>query len=289
MQNLAPASSNFINAFAQANCGTWNGNSIHMSPQEAYDMIATNSANGLKTTIENGYFKVLNLSNLHTKKWLYQLPGMEHLQNVEVLDVRKVVIWQFYFYPESTIKKIIVDAMPKAYSGTRFINIIHNDHLEEIEGFKSYGGNRKLILFCTKEQKKRLKFSRKRNVYCYPKDPIERHDFVDQEACNWDGGLDMLLGIINDPTTERATALKIYWTGKPEWYQQYKTYSNIPYGEQEQIFRFLSKIRYKLEEGFYAKGNLSFDPADWVNMYPEITKVDTDFTRIPEAFYQKIG
>lgn len=289
MTELTEKSKAFINAFAEANCGTWNSKPVNMSAAEAYQMIVENQANGLPTQIENGHFKVLNLSKIQTPKWLYQLPGMEHLRQVDILDVRAAIIWELFVHPETTIKKIIIDALPKAYSGTRFINIIHNDYIEAIEGIKSYGPRRKLNLYCTEAQKKKLKFGRKKTVFCYPKDPIERHDFADQEPCNWDRGLDMLTGIIKDPTTDKATALKIYWDGKPEWYLQYKDFYDIPYGEERDRFRFLKTIRYKIEDGFYTTGNASFDPAKSTNLYPDLPKHELEFNKIPTSFYQKVG
>jgi len=57
MQNLSLESKKFIKKFAEANSGMWNGKNIEMTEEEAFEMISQNSANGIKTTIENGYFK----------------------------------------------------------------------------------------------------------------------------------------------------------------------------------------------------------------------------------------
>jgi hypothetical protein len=76
---------------------------------------------------------------------------------------------------------------------------------------------------------------------------------------NWDEGLDKLKKILKDENCNRATALAIFWMGRPNYYLQFKKVSDAPEHSRE-VFRFLNKLEKELLEGQYSKNLISFDP-----------------------------
>jgi hypothetical protein len=98
--------------------------------------------------------------------------------------------------------------------------------------------------------------------------PAELHLYA--SYLNWDFGTEPLLKVASHRNCEAATALLIYWRGRPEWYLQYPTASAVPEHERE-VFELLSFIEGRYVSGAYRVGSLEYDPVaeGEVGMYPD--------------------
>src|SRR5262245_13336254 len=83
-------------------------------------------------------------------------------------------------------------------------------------------------------------------------DAIRMHEWV--ERYNWDDGLDPIRVLADDPKTEFATALLIYWRLDGPWHVSGTDQSTEAVGELNRL------VRDRLLAGFYPKGGLRFDP-----------------------------
>lgn len=112
---------------------------------------------------------------------------------------------------------------------------------------------------------------------------------------NWDSGLYFFRWLINNPATDRATALMIYWMGGPRIYKQ------VPDREAAQAakdlyislksFDFIEKLEQKYCAGFFTNSQFAYDPAhdhsgfDWTKEYADKTVV----REIPPLMFQKLS
>jgi hypothetical protein len=83
-------------------------------------------------------------------------------------------------------------------------------------------------------------------------DATQTHEWVEQY--NWDDGLDPIRGLVEDPNTEFATALLIYWRLDGPWFISSADASTDAAGKLNHL------VRDRLLAGFYPKGKLRFDP-----------------------------
>ena len=94
---------------------------------------------------------------------------------------------------------------------------------------------------------------------------------------NWDEGPDLLVRCIRHPLCSLATALLIYWLGKPHYFRQYPKRSAVPDFERPG-YDLLTAIERRVEAGEYEHAGLTFDPrrhakTDWTTgafAYPEL-------------------
>jgi hypothetical protein len=99
-------------------------------------------------------------------------------------------------------------------------------------------------------------------------DAAELHLFA--SLSNWDFGTDSLHRVATHVNCEAATALLIYWRGRPEWYLQYASASAVPEHEQK-TYELLSFIESRYLSGAYRLGSLRYDPVaeGEVGFYPD--------------------
>lgn len=91
------------------------------------------------------------------------------------------------------------------------------------------------------------------------RDPEELHAFA--STCNWDAGHEALQEILDNPACEAATALYIYWHGRPEWYLQYAGREALTDNPHElEAFDFLARIEARYLAGEFQLGAIAFDP-----------------------------
>jgi len=117
--------------------------------------------------------------------------------------------------------------------------------------------------------------------------PKERHQLV--QGWNWDSNSEVLTWIANDPSTDKATALKMYWMAAPGYYKQYASIEDVPkYAVGD--YNFVINIETKYVSGFYKNHNFAFDPDNdeqgegWTAAYPNLeTK-----SEIPAVMYEKL-
>jgi hypothetical protein len=117
-------------------------------------------------------------------------------------------------------------------------------------------------------------------------DSAELHLYASQ--VNWDFGSESLLKVASHPNCEAATALLIYWRGRPEWYLQYASTSDVPEHERE-IFELLSFIESRYLSGTYRVGSLKYDPVaeGEVGLYPD--EVRRSGRSVPEAMLAAVA
>ena len=109
---------------------------------------------------------------------------------------------------------------------------------------------------------------------------------------NYDSGREALRWIINNPETEKATALMIYWMSAPAWQKQFAdrddaVAKNSWYAGS---YDFIEEIENNYTSGFYTRETIGYDPAnddegyDWTSDYDDITRL----REIPAIMYEKI-
>ena len=109
---------------------------------------------------------------------------------------------------------------------------------------------------------------------------------------NWDNGVDNLYKIIQNKNCDKATALMIFWMGRPEWDLQFENRDKVDSYRLDE-FDLLNEILERYIAGKYDScQNLSFNPKnddgfDWTNQYPELKE---KFKRkIPEIMYKPVN
>jgi hypothetical protein len=111
---------------------------------------------------------------------------------------------------------------------------------------------------------------------------------------NWDSGLYFFRWLLNNPATDRATALMMYWMAGPRWYKQVADHAAAQAAADLFIsldkFDFLESLEQKYCAGFFATNQFAYDPAhdhdgyDWTQEYTDTTAV----REIPALLFQKL-
>ncbi len=106
---------------------------------------------------------------------------------------------------------------------------------------------------------------------------------------NWDYGCSKLHEIIRQQC-DLGTALEIYWSGRPDFYRQYKSREEIETGRD--VFDMLVDIERNVLSGFYLHQNIAYDPFDdhghdMTNVYPELARKFQ--CQLPAEMYQPVG
>lgn len=124
----------------------------------------------------------------------------------------------------------------------------------------------------------------------YVKDatPIVWH----QMAMDWNYDSDNAFfdWLIDNPQTDRATVLMIYWMSAPQLNKQYKDRDDVLSKEAWYIddFDFIETLEPKLLQGFFQNNNFSYNPkgdhtgTDWTTQYSDLKMV----REIPAQLYQ---
>lgn len=89
--------------------------------------------------------------------------------------------------------------------------------------------------------------------------PQQRHTFVRRGS--YDGGDALVRHVLDDPTTDRATALAAYWILGACYYSRYATAADAAEHERP-TWELLRTIEDRYATGFWADRGLAFDPTD---------------------------
>ena len=89
--------------------------------------------------------------------------------------------------------------------------------------------------------------------------PQQRHTFV--RRTNYDGGDATIRFVLDDPTTDRATALAAYWILGACYYSRYATAEETADYERP-TWELLRSIEERYAAGFWADHGIAFDPTD---------------------------
>lgn len=89
--------------------------------------------------------------------------------------------------------------------------------------------------------------------------PQQRHTFV--RRCNYDSGDAVVRFVLDDPTTDRATALAAYWILGASYYSRFTTADEVAEDERP-TWELLRTIEERYEAGFWADHGIAFDPTD---------------------------
>lgn len=106
---------------------------------------------------------------------------------------------------------------------------------------------------------------------------------------DWGYGCAKLHEIIRQQC-DLGTALEIYWSGRPDFYRQYKTRDEV--NQSRDVFDMLVEIERNVLSGFYRHQNIAYDPfndhgQDMTNVYPELaSKYQCE---LPAEMYQPVG
>jgi len=92
---------------------------------------------------------------------------------------------------------------------------------------------------------------------------------------NWDAGPDIPIWIIRQADTDKATALRVYWSIEPGYHKQFdreQVLNDIPDWDTDKealiIFDLVEEIEEKYVSGFYQNSEIAFNPA-WDTTYGE--------------------
>lgn len=121
--------------------------------------------------------------------------------------------------------------------------------------------------------------------YLESSSPLEWHKTA--MDWNWDNDLTVLWWIINNPKTDKATALMIYWMSAPRWGKQYANRQEIAENASWYLnhFDFIEDLESKYTSGFYTNQNYAYNPAkdfngtDWTNEYtdkPQLREISAE-------------
>lgn len=92
--------------------------------------------------------------------------------------------------------------------------------------------------------------------------PLELHFF----SCNWncDRGVTPLLQVVKNSHCDAGTAMRLYWLNDPYYYQDYRTISDCPDGEEQDMLRILRTIERRFKRADFATKRIPFDPTPWI-------------------------
>lgn len=109
---------------------------------------------------------------------------------------------------------------------------------------------------------------------------------------NWDSGLYFFQWLLNNPATDRATALMVYWMGGPRWYKQAANHTEAKALHISlKSFDFIEELEAKYLAGYFTNSQFAYDPAhdhdgyDWTKEYADTVAV----REIPPIMFQKLA
>ncbi|MGW6128532.1 DUF4274 domain-containing protein [Cellulomonas sp. NPDC055163] len=105
--------------------------------------------------------------------------------------------------------------------------------------------------------------------------PQQRHTFV--RGTNYDDGDALIRFVLDDPSTDRATALAAYWMLGAGFHTRFATATDA-HDYQRRTWELLRTIEDRYAAGFYADHGLGFDPTDddgasWTTEYDGLAPV----------------
>ena len=100
------------------------------------------------------------------------------------------------------------------------------------------------------------------------------------QSWNWDGGNERLKQILEHPLCERATALRVYWLGSPQYYLQYRDRSEVRDYELD-AWDFLRWIEERYADSQFVDGDIYYSPPS--NTHENGGRV------LPEIMYDLVG
>lgn len=107
---------------------------------------------------------------------------------------------------------------------------------------------------------------------------------------NWGYGCEKLREIIRSPDCDLGTALCIYWSGRPDFFRQFKSRDDV--GPPRDDFDLLVEIEQRVADGFYRHHQIAYDPfddrgMDQTNVYPKLRRKYR--CELPDVMYQPVG
>ena len=112
---------------------------------------------------------------------------------------------------------------------------------------------------------------------------------------NWDSGLYFFQWLLNNPATDRATALMLYWMGGPRWFKQVANRTEAHATKDPYIslkfFDFSEELEAKYAAGYFTNSHFAYDPAhdhdgyDWTKEYADKVAVRA----IPAIMFEKLS
>ncbi|WP_405397778.1 DUF4274 domain-containing protein [Maribacter sp. Asnod2-G09] len=109
---------------------------------------------------------------------------------------------------------------------------------------------------------------------------------------NWDSSSVFLNWLVENPLTDKGTALMIYWKSAPRYWKKFKDKKDLITKEKYSLnnFEFIEKIEANYLNGFYKQSTFEYNPKndeqgyDWTNDY-----LDEEIVRdIPKIMFEKV-
>lgn len=93
--------------------------------------------------------------------------------------------------------------------------------------------------------------------------PEELHYLAIQH--NWDNGVQLLQWIAESSHCSEATALYIFWTAQPQYFQKYALVEEIESKEEQELFVLIQTLHQNYSAHFYQKTSIHFNPTPFIN------------------------
>ncbi|MBN9336516.1 MAG: DUF4274 domain-containing protein [Chryseobacterium sp.] len=113
-----------------------------------------------------------------------------------------------------------------------------------------------------------------------------------QMAMEWNETSVFLNWLADNPKTDKATALMMYWKSAPRYHKQFNDREDVLKKQSRAVagFDFVEKIEKNYLNGFYETQNFEFNPKndeqgyDWTSEYQDKPKV----REIPEMMFEQL-
>lgn len=112
--------------------------------------------------------------------------------------------------------------------------------------------------------------------------PREIHCFT----CHYHAarGMQPLIQLMKHPSCDAGTALRLFWINDPVYFSEYRTISECPYEEEQEVMRLLRAIKLRFKRNDFQSRKIYFDPEPWI----QSDDVDLEVLQLPESMLTAI-
>ncbi|QDT40159.1 hypothetical protein Pan241w_02150 [Gimesia alba] len=101
---------------------------------------------------------------------------------------------------------------------------------------------------------------------------------------NADEGIKPLIRMMKHPSCDAGSALRMFWVYDPVYYSDYRTISECPDNEGQDVMRMLRAIKRRFKQSDFKTRKFYFDPEPWL----QADHVDLEALQLPDAMLTAI-
>ncbi|MCH9655565.1 MAG: DUF4274 domain-containing protein [Planctomycetes bacterium] len=94
-----------------------------------------------------------------------------------------------------------------------------------------------------------------------------------------DQGIKPLIRMMKHPSCDAGTALRLFWIYDPAYYSDYRTISECPDDEEQDVMRLLRTIKRRFKQNDFKTNKIYFDPEPWI----EAGDLDLEALQLPDS------